>query len=179
MLFRSTRHTSSANPASGTRRQRRFVTRTRRESTPGNLASAKWNGTVQRRSSFRRGSRPAPYRFLRDSTWPNCKSRCSDSESSRVRPRREYRSPAGVQFELCVIGCGRNDFTTRSNNSSSPRAFSIGSDGTTRFRIGRQKSSRGLYARDRDQTGRPHKVRRSSEVRTVRNRQYARAKVQI
>ena len=107
---------------------------------------------MPRPGSFRPGSRPAPYRCLCDSTWPNCNSRCSDSESSRVRPRREYQSPAKVQFELCVIGCGWNDFTKPSKSWSSPRAFSTGSDGTTRFRIGRQRSARGaVYARDRDQ----------------------------
>ena len=67
--------------------------------------------------------------------------------------RREYQSPAGVQFELCDIGCGWKDFKTPSYNSSSPRAFKTGSDGTMRIRIKRQRFSRiTVYARDRDQT---------------------------
>ena len=111
---------------------------------------------MQRRGSFSHGNRPALYCSLHDSTWPNCNSKCSDSESSRVRPRREYLSPAGVQLKLCDINCGSNDFTTPSNNSSSSRAFSIKSDRTTRFRIGRQRSSRGaVYARDGDQIVQP------------------------
>ena len=66
--FFSTRQISSASPACGTRRQRRFTTKTRRESTQGNSASAKCNGAMPRRGSFRCTSRPAPYRCLRDST---------------------------------------------------------------------------------------------------------------
>ena len=76
---------------------------------------------MRRRGRKKRTSRPIQYRFLSDSSLPICSSRCNDSDSSRVKPKLVYQSREVVQFKLCVISCGSNDFTTPTNRLKSAR----------------------------------------------------------